>query len=47
MIETIPDEWDQNFDYEGDVQIDYDEAIDILENLYPHFWGYKKVEIRL
>lgn len=33
MIETIPDEWDQNFDYEGDVQVMYDEAIDILEGL--------------
>ena len=33
MIETIPDEWDQDFDYEGDVQVSYDEAIDILESL--------------
>ena len=33
MIETIPDEWDQNFDYEGDVQEMYDEAIDLLESL--------------
>lgn len=33
MIETIPDEWDQNFDYEGDVQVVYDEAIDLLESL--------------
>lgn len=33
MIETIPDEWDPNFDYEGDVQVKYDEAIDMLEGL--------------
>ena len=33
MIETIPDEWNQDFDYEGDVQVMYDEAIDILDNL--------------
>lgn len=33
MIETIPDEWDQNFDYEGDVQVTYDNAIDLLEGL--------------
>lgn len=33
LIETIPDEWDQNFDYEGDVQVSYDEAIDLLESL--------------
>ena len=33
MVETIPGEWDQNFDYEGDVQVVYDEAIDMLEGL--------------
>lgn len=33
MIETIPDGWDQSFDYEGDVQVVYDEAIDLLESL--------------
>ncbi len=31
MIEIIPDEWDEQFDYEGDVQVMYDEAIDKLE----------------
>ena len=33
MVETIPGEWDQDFDYEGDVQVVYDEAIDMLEGL--------------
>ena len=33
MIETIPEEWDSDFDYEGDVQVIYDEAIYMLENL--------------
>ena len=33
MIETIPDEWNQDYDYDGDVQVKYDEAIDILENM--------------
>ena len=33
MVEIIPDIWDENFDYEGDVQVMYDEAIDILESL--------------
>ncbi len=33
LIEIIPDEWDANFDYEGDVQVMYDEAIDLLEEM--------------
>lgn len=33
MIETIPDLWESNFDYEGDVQVMYDEAIDLLQEM--------------
>ena len=33
MIELIPEEWDEQFDYEGDVQVMYDEAIDKLEEM--------------
>ncbi len=33
LIDTIPDYWDENFDYEGDVQVIYDEAIDLLEDI--------------
>lgn len=33
LIETIPEHWDENFDYEGDVQVIYDQAIDILEEM--------------
>jgi tetratricopeptide (TPR) repeat protein len=33
LIDTIPDYWDENFDYEGDVQVVYDEAIDLLEEM--------------
>lgn len=31
IIEIIPDEWDEQFDYDGDVQVMYDAAIDKLE----------------
>ncbi|MFA5655607.1 MAG: hypothetical protein WDA37_02560, partial [Dysgonamonadaceae bacterium] len=31
MIEIIPEEWEDQFDYEGDVQVMYDGAIDRLE----------------
>lgn len=31
MIEIIPEEWDEQFDYDGDVQVMYDDAIDKLE----------------
>lgn len=31
MIEIIPEEWEEQFDHEGDVQVMYDEAIDKLE----------------
>lgn len=33
MIEIIPEEWDPQFDYDGDVQVMYDEAINYLENM--------------
>lgn len=33
MIEIIPEEWDEQFDYDGDVQVIYDEAIEKLEVL--------------
>ncbi len=33
LIETIPDEWDSDFDYDGDVQVIYDQAIDKLQLL--------------
>lgn len=33
MIETIPDEWEDQFDQEGDVQVMYDGAIDRLEEM--------------
>ena len=33
LIDTIPNYWDENFDYEGDVQVIYDEAIDLLEEM--------------
>src|SRR5699024_104228 len=33
LIETVPEEWDPNFDYEGDVQVIYDSAIDKLQEL--------------
>lgn len=33
MIEIIPEEWDGNFDYEGDVQVMYDGAIDRLQDI--------------
>jgi hypothetical protein len=33
LIETIPDEWNPDFDYEGDVQVMYDGAIDLLTEL--------------
>lgn len=33
LIDTIPDYWDENFDDEGDVQVIYDEAIDLLEEM--------------
>ena len=33
LIETIPDEWDTDMDYEGDVQAIYDSAIDKLQKL--------------
>lgn len=33
MIETISDLWESNFDYEGDVQVMYDEAIDLLQEM--------------
>ena len=33
LIDTIPDYWDENFDYDGDVQVVYDSAIDLLEEL--------------
>lgn len=31
IIEIVPEEWDEQFDYDGDVQVIYDEAIDKLE----------------
>ncbi len=31
MIEIIPEEWEDQFDHDGDVQVMYDEAIDKLE----------------
>ena len=33
MIEIIPEEWEDQFDYEGDVQVMYDGAIDRLEEM--------------
>lgn len=33
MIETIPIEWDANFDYDGDVQVKYDAAIDLMQEM--------------
>ncbi|MEO6000234.1 MAG: hypothetical protein ABIN89_25580 [Chitinophagaceae bacterium] len=33
LIETIPDEWDSDSDYDGDVQVIYDQAIDKLHLL--------------
>lgn len=33
LIETIPDEWEADFDYDGDVQVIYDQAIDKLQLL--------------
>lgn len=33
MIELIPEEWEEQFDYDGDVQVMYDEAIDKLEEM--------------
>lgn len=33
MIETIPGEWEPDFDYDGDVQVKYDEAIDMLQEM--------------
>ena len=33
MVEIIAKVWDSAFDYDGDVQVVYDEAIDILESL--------------
>ncbi len=33
LIETIPEEWDPNFDYDGDVQVIYDAAIDKLQEM--------------
>lgn len=31
IIEIVPEEWEDQFDYEGDVQVMYDTAIDKLE----------------
>lgn len=33
MIEIIPEQWNEQFDYDGDVQVMYDEAIDKLEEM--------------
>lgn len=33
MIEIIPEEWEEQFDYDGDVQVMYDGAIDRLEEI--------------
>lgn len=33
MIETIPDEWEDQFDHDGDVQVMYDGAIDRLQEM--------------
>ncbi|MFA5619322.1 MAG: hypothetical protein WDA08_03355 [Weeksellaceae bacterium] len=33
MIEIIPEVWDEQFYYDGDVQVMYDEAIDKLEEM--------------
>ncbi|MEJ7683840.1 MAG: hypothetical protein WKG06_39465 [Segetibacter sp.] len=33
LIETIPNEWEADFDYDGDVQVIYDRAIDKLQLL--------------
>lgn len=33
MIEAIPDEWEPQFDYDGDVQVIYDGAIDKLQEM--------------
>ncbi|MEJ7829015.1 MAG: hypothetical protein WKF91_12480 [Segetibacter sp.] len=33
LIETIPDEWEPDSDYDGDVQVIYDQAIDKLQVL--------------
>ncbi|MDQ3682668.1 MAG: hypothetical protein M3352_06300, partial [Bacteroidota bacterium] len=33
LIETIPGEWNPDFDYDGDVQAIYDEAIDKLQEM--------------
>ena len=33
LIDTIPDYWEADFDYDGDVQAVYDETIELLEEL--------------
>lgn len=33
LIETIPNEWNPDFDYDGDVQVVYDAAIDKLQEM--------------
>lgn len=33
LIDTIPDYWEGGFDYDGDVQVIYDGAIDLLEKM--------------
>jgi hypothetical protein len=33
LIETIPGEWESDFDYDGDVQVMYDSAIEKLEEM--------------
>ena len=33
IIEIIPEEWEEQYDYEGDVQVIYDSAIDELEKI--------------
>lgn len=36
LIETIPTQWEADFDYDGDVQVMYDQAIDKLQLLLEH-----------
>lgn len=36
MIEIIPDEWEDQFDRDGDVQVMYDGAIDRLQEMLDH-----------
>ncbi|MBK5196299.1 MAG: hypothetical protein JJE08_09800 [Proteiniphilum sp.] len=45
LIDTIPDYWDENFDYEGDVQVIYDEAIDLLEEMLNDKLSSEQIEL--